>query len=471
MAAAELRVLLNGPVVAGVGATVDAGLATDKFHVLPWDPKKRIVADIIEGKDGLALKMHKSGNPYKGNIEDLLKYASWNVASILNIDAVLAKAATATNDFKANLRNDMIAIVFLQLAYGYYHDECRVATTAEKKAIDALVIPETARSEIINVNRLNRAATFILARMHTKYQTNHAIGGTPMQASIASSVRAFYGVSPSSARSPSATALVSTISDCLYWAVHPANETLLIPAVIENTGITKTEVHANGPEVTFLAVEEYFAIRAKTPPAATHHFYTAAAAIKLLDPLGLLPYLPDPNRTKDVLAGLKMIASFGARLHPAARYWGLDRLSANQKLVETICSDLGYAVRKLMPASSLAASPILAKEDGLDASWKALVDALRAAMDDRGKELLDRKIFEEIKQSIAPTAKELAGVKEIKGYLTSGRVEEIEETPGETHTAATILPPATDSEGESDEETRPSPARPTKGKGRASPTS
>lgn len=471
MAANELRVLLNGPVVAGVGATVDAGLPTDKFHVLPWDPKKRITAEIVEGKDGLSLKLDKAGKPYTGTIDDLLKFASWNVASILNIDNVLAKAATATNDFKANLRNDMVAIVFLQLAYGYYSDECRAATSTEKKAIEALQIPEATRSEIINVNRLNRAATFILARMHTKYQTNHAIGGTPMQASIASSVRAFYGVSPSSARSPAAMALVSVIADCLYWAVHPANETLLIPAVIQNTGITRTEVHFHGPEVTFMAVEEYFAIRARTPPAATHHFYTAAAAIKLLEPIGILPYIPDPNRTKDVVAGLKMIAAFGARLHPAARYWGLDRLSANQKLVETICSDLGYAVRKLMPASSLAASPILAKEDGLDASWKGLIDALRAAMDDRGKELLDKKIFEEIKKSIAPEAKQLDGISEIKGYLTSGKVEEVEETPGGKQAATTIPPPPTDDEEESEEETRPSPIRSQKGKGKASPSS
>jgi hypothetical protein len=122
-----------------------------------------------------------------------------------------------------------------------------------------------------------------------------------------------------------------------------------------------------------------------------------------------------------------MIASHGAKLHPAARFWGLDRLSANQKLVETICSDLGYAVKKLMPASSLAASPILQKEDGLDAAWKGLIDAIRAAMDERGKELLDSKVFEEIRKAIAPTSKELKGLNEIKGYLTSGKVEDEED--------------------------------------------
>jgi len=313
------------------------------------------------------------------------------------------------------------------MAYGYYSGECRAVKGDEKAAIGKVVITDEFQADVVSVTRLNRAATFILARMHTKYQTNHAIGGTPMQASMASAVRAFYNISPGSTRSAAAQAQMNCISDCIYWAVHPANETLLIPAVIQNSQIDSTVLHAEGPKPTMLAVEEYFQIRARTPPASTHHFYVAAAAIKQLEPLGILPYLPEPTRTKDIVAGLRMIEQFGARLHPAARFWKLDRLSANQKLVETICSDLGYAVRKLMPASSLALSPILIKEDGLDSAWKGLIDAIRVAMDERGKELLDSKVFEEIRKAIAPTASAIAGVKEIKGYLTSGRIEEMSE--------------------------------------------
>jgi hypothetical protein len=429
MAAQELKNILNGPVVAGVGATVDAGLTKDKFHVLPWNTTEKLGVRVLEGKDGHELDMDYEGEWYKGSVRDIIKYALYNVDKVLGVDAILSKAASSPEEFKLNLKLDICAIVFLQMCFNYYSGECREASAAEKAEITKAQVPDDLVESIVNVTRINRAATFILARMHTKYQTNHAIGGTPMQASVASAVRAFYSVSPGSARSPSAREQVSCISDCLYWAVHPANETLLIPTVIANSKIEHSTIHHYGPAPSLLAVEEYFQIRARTPPASTHHFYVAAAAIKLLDPLGILPYIPSPSRTSDVIAGLDMIERFGAQLHPAARYWGLERVSANQKLIETMCADLGYAIKKLMPASSLAASPILAKEDGLDSAWKGLIDALRSAMDERGKDLLDNKIFEEIKKAIAPSASELEGVDRIKLYLTSGRTKAIGPAP------------------------------------------
>jgi hypothetical protein len=420
MAAAQLKTLLNGPVVAGVGATVDAGLATDRYHVLPWDPTEKVELSIKETSEGIKLGNFKRAKGATYELEPMLKYAVWNVEAILGIDGVIQSAAGSPEEFKNDVKLDAIAIIFLCLVYGYYAGECRVATEKEKAEIGKVEVAEGYMTDVLNPNRLNRAATFILARMHTKYQTNHAIGGTPMQASMASSVRAFYGVSPSSARSAGAKAQVKVIADILYWATHPANETLLMPSVIRNTRISSTWVHKLGPAPELLVVEEYFEIRARTPPASTHHFYVAAAAIKQLEPMGILAYLPEPTRTKDIVAGLRMIEAYGARLHPAARYWGLDRLTANQKLVETVCADVGYAVKKLMPASSLAASPILQKEDGLDSAWKGLIDAIRAAMDDRGKELLDEKVFKQIKKSIAPKKAQIEGIAEIKGYLMAG---------------------------------------------------
>lgn len=462
MAAAQLKTLLNGPVVAGVGATVDAGLATDRYHVLPWDPAEKVTIKIIETADGIKLGSTKRIKGGAFDLEDMIKYASWNVDNILSIDGIIQSAAGSPEEFKRDIKLDAIAIVFLCLVYGYYSGECRAATNAEKTDIGKVDVGSGLTDDIVNATRLNRAATFILARMHTKYQTNHAIGGTPMQASMASSVRAFYSVSPTAARSAGASAQIKAISDILYWAVHPANETLLLPTVIRNTKITSTEVHRNGPVPELLMVEEYFEIRARTPPASTHHFYVAAAAIKQLEPMGILPYLPEPTRTKDIVAGLRMIESHGAQLHPAARFWGLERMTANQKLVETICADVGYAIKKLMPASSLAASPILQKEDGLDAAWKSLIDAIRAAMDERGKELLDDKVFEQIKRSIAPKSAELEGIQEIKGFLLAGparvspavtTVTEVEEEEGEAEQDKGKQPASgSEDEGSADEE-------------------
>jgi hypothetical protein len=420
--AGRIATLFNGPLLAGVGATVDAGLLKSRYHVLPWNPADKTTLRIVEARGKVHLE--GGGKRKKIKLEDALvyRYAKYNVDVIYGIQRSIDDNPNMETDEAANLRMDMITLVYLMLAYGYYGGECRESTADEKKTIAAISAEESEVDEVITLERLNRAGTFILARMHTKYQTNHAIGGMPVSASIASAIKAFYGLTAGALKQEAAKKRMKTITDVLYWAVHPANETLLIPSVIANSHIKETRVHTNGPVVRLMDTEEYFNIRSRTPPASTHLFYVCAAAAKALEPLGVLPYMPDPSRVEEVITGLSLIERVGAALHPAARYWGLERQTANQKIVETLAADLGYAVRKLLGVTTLAASPLLMKEDGLDAGWRAFVDALRAAMEDRGKELLEEGVIKAIKDKIAPKAVEVQGMKRIKGYLTTGSV-------------------------------------------------
>jgi hypothetical protein len=427
----QLRALLNGPILAGVGATVDAGLTRDKFHVLLWGCDNKTVCTLEEGVDSILIKAPNNKTWIGYDLDKVLATAIYNVDKVYDYDGVASKIPSLGEDFTSAFKVDLVAILALSMAHNYYQGECRKSTDTERKSIDGVAVTADFRADVFNAETLNRAATFILARMHTKYQTNHAIGGTPMQASMASSVRAFYQVSEAE-KSPQPTKdKTRFIASALYWALHPLNETLLIPHVIKNSKITSTLVHSDGPIPTPLVVEEYFNIRAQTPPASTHHYYVAAAAIRALEPMGILPYLPDPTRTKDIVAGLMMISTHGAKLHPAARFWGLERMTSNQKIVETICADLGYAVKKLLPVSSLAASPILKKEDQLNSAWKSFIDSLRAMIDERGKDLMDEGIFKEIANAIAPNAGTVEGVTEIKRYLITGSVEEVEDSDDE----------------------------------------
>lgn len=124
--------------------------------------------------------------------------------------------------------------------------------------------------------------------------------------------------------------------------------------VIHNTQMTHAMIHADGPEPITVVVDEYFQIRAKTPPASTHHYYVAAAALQQLEPMGIIQYLPTPSRIDDALYGLKLIEKYGAALHPAARFWGLSRITSNQKIVEPLYADLGYAIRRLVQQPTTA---------------------------------------------------------------------------------------------------------------------
>jgi len=429
----SVEVLFNGPALAGIGATTDAGLVPSKFHVLPWDPKDRSSVDIKTKKGVLSYDVKGPGHNLDLSSELALQYAFYNVDHVYAIPAYLSGINAMSDAEKEILRRDMIAIIFLMTAYGYYDGECREASPNEDTAARAIQIDDSEAATILNVEALNRAATFILARMHTKYQTNHVLGGTPMQASMASAVRAFYSISSAGTPDNSVKARLSAYAACLHWALHPANERLLIPLVINNSQISTAYIHKNGPEVTMLEKEEYFTIRSNTPPASTHHFYVAAAAVQHLEPLGILSYMPTINQMKDIQTGWLLIEAHGARLHPAARHWGLTRITANQKIVEPVCADLGYAVRKLMPMSSLALSPILRKEDSLNATWKRFIDALRAAMDKQGEEMLDTDIFSDIKASIMPEKKDDTLIKAVKKLLIKSLGDDDEDMPTDEH--------------------------------------
>jgi len=460
-ASQAVEVLFNGPALAGIGATTDAGLVPSKFHVLPWDPVRKSVINIEETNGEVVYDIMGSGCNLSLPVGEALAYAQYNVDNIFGIDAFLSNVNAMTESEKEILRRDLIAITFLMTAYGYYDGECRKSTHDEHLAAVNVAFTEEQYGAVLNTGVINRAATFILARMHTKYQTNHVLGGSPMQASMASSVRAFYSVSTSGPSDVATKAKLNAYATCLHWALHPANERLLIPAVINNSKITTALGHYNGPEVVALSKEEYFTIRANTPPASTHHFYVAAAAVQHLEPLGILSYLPTINQMKDIQTGWLLIEAQGARLHPAARHWGLQRITANQKIVEPVCADLGYAIKKLMPMSSLAESPILKKEDALNATWKRFVDALRAAMDQHGETMLDGKILDDIKASIMPSKKDDTLVLSVKKLLIQklGDDEEIrDDKPPRGRSRDPPAPPQDDDHSDSDDDYAPGPS-------------
>jgi len=462
-ASQAVEVLFNGPALAGIGATTDAGLVPSKFHVLPWDPVRKCAINIEETNGEVTYDIVGDGCNLSLPVGEALAYAQYNVDHIFGIDNFLSGINAMTEVEKEILRRDMIAITFLMTAYGYYDGECRKSTEDEHIAAVNVAFTEEQYGSILNTEVINRAATFILARMHTKYQTNHVLGGSPMQASMASSVRAFYSVNTSGPQDVATKAKLGAYATCLHWALHPANERLLIPAVINNSKITTAVGHYNGPEVVALSKEEYFTIRANTPPASTHHFYVAAAAVQHLEPLGILSYLPTISQMKDIQTGWLLIESQGARLHPAARHWGLQRVTANQKIVEPVCADLGYAIKKLMPMSSLAASPILTKEDALNATWKKFIDALRAAMDQHGETMLDGKILDDIKASIMPSKRDDRLVLSVKKLLIQkmGDDEDIrDESPDRDDSHGSPAPPHGDDDSDSDDDNAPGPSAP-----------
>jgi len=436
-----IEAAFNGPLLAGVGATTDAGLSSSSYHVLPFDPTTKVtVHHDISIANGVATKtiVIPAGTQFTDvGKATAYRYAVYNVDTIFDYDTKATAEIPGETQLRDNLRRDMVTMIFIMISNGYYHGESVLATAPQQTAVAA--VATTHHAEDLTVEQFNRAATFLAARMHTKYQTNHVLGGNPMQASMAATVRAFYQIG--TATTAAARKRKDFVASCLHWALHPANETLLIPLVINNTYIAHSQVPIAGPAPRTVVMDEYFQIRSNTPPASTHYFYVAAAAVRQLEPMGILSYIPDPARLSDIATGWRMIDMFGAALHPAANYWGLTRMTANQRLVETLCADLGYAMKKLMPLSSLSASPILAKEDALHGGWKTFIDSVRAAMDAQGAKMVDQKVMTEIRKKIQPTDAGVSFVSPVAGLTAIHRAPQVDApaTPNPSIAAAIAL--------------------------------
>ncbi|RKF84310.1 putative effector protein, partial [Golovinomyces cichoracearum] len=220
--------------------TVDPGLVTNEFHVVPWSVERRVRVNIAENQiDGTVdIKIPRSTKFTSMDPELLLKTAIYNVDTIFGFGRKISAITVIDENTAANLRIDAIMIVLVNLCFGYYDIECRQATEAEARAIATIIPTGNVLVSASSSDKLNRAATFIFARIHTNYQTNHAVGGTPAQGSVASSIRAFYGISSTSARDTNRRTIIEAITTVIYWATHPVHERLLLPLVIKATGIT-----------------------------------------------------------------------------------------------------------------------------------------------------------------------------------------------------------------------------------------
>jgi len=402
----KLRSLFNGPPLAGIGATADKGLLPSTYHILPYAADINSVT-ALDYKPGTAT-VHPSWDIPTVNsfahldVDTLIRYAKYNVNSVYGLDNHIRDVVAADPSFGPLVTHDLMSIYILMAGCNLYYTECRAATAAELTAIQAIQVTDTDRAVLVSAEQMNRAATFIMARAHTKYQTNHAVGGSPAQGSMGATLRWAYDISVLQSSNVTTTAKARAATSAVYWALHPLNEPATIPFIVEGSKITSAKFHTAGPPPVIPVADEFFRIRRKVAPASAHNFGLCVAAMSLLSPLGILAHFPEQVRFKLLINGFQLVEAHGARLHPAAHFWGLERVSANQKDIETLVQDLGYAVTRLFPLTTLAKAPAFSRTDVVSTVWKTLIDALKVKMDEEGSKLLDDATFQSIQKQIAP---------------------------------------------------------------------
>lgn len=409
---ARLQSLFNGPPLAGIGATADKGLLPAKYHILPYEvlAKDRVKMTLSDSVAAGGAKWVASARELAKftdiEIDTLIRYAKYNVDSVYNISQELRDVANVDTKISADVRNDMLSVYILMAGANLYYGECRSAKDAELTQIKAIEVSADDRTVLISVEQMNRAATIIMARAHTKYCTNHAVGGSPAQGAMASTIRWLYSITALRSSNVTTNTKAERCTSAIYWSTHPMNEPAIIPFVVNNSKIIAAEFFATGPRPLIPAAEEFFRIRKNAVPASAHNFALGLSAIKMLEPIGIMQFFPDQSRFDLLKSGVLLIDAHGAALHPAANYWGLERISANQSAILPLIQDLGYPIWKLFPASSLASAPAFQKNDVVNSKWRAFIDSLKAKMDESAEKMMDAETFEKIRVKVTPQAEE-----------------------------------------------------------------
>ncbi|RKF58011.1 putative effector protein [Erysiphe neolycopersici] len=142
----------------------------------------------------------------------------------------------------ANLRPE-ITVVAMMIIFGMYHvdNERAQMNESQKKEITKTIVIDADYEAIMNSERFSQASTFIFAKVFN-YQTNHAIGGNPMQASMAATVGTFHDVRWPKSLVIEKKNLLQLITTCIYWELRPANEAILISLVIKDSRMIHAHV-------------------------------------------------------------------------------------------------------------------------------------------------------------------------------------------------------------------------------------
>lgn len=360
-----LRNCFNGDAAAGIGAYADRGLDRSEFHFIPWDPSVLVTA-----RHGLAddvFWVEREDNAPEVSMDSVARCTKETVAR-WRLDNIASEKGVTDADLVANVGNLAHVIVASIMMLNAYGGECEQIPAAQMAAVRGKPAEELRR--LMTQDRLIQAITLIFAKGHTKYQTNHCMGGSPAQASVASCIRAFFpGLDIGSPR-------YGFVYEVLYRALHPVSDTYVIPAVIARSGIRSTLVHAGGPQAPRVRIESYFRIRRDTPPAGTHHIAVLYRALARLDEYGILPALPGRERIRAVATEFRKVLKMGARAHPAAAFWGLEPAPIDQKVFDDMLADAGYGIQRLFPTSTLADSPMFRSSGEANAQWKRFIDSL-----------------------------------------------------------------------------------------------
>jgi hypothetical protein len=462
----------NGPPIIGIGGSTDQGLTSDQHHAVPYAVKElayvsvdshtmvsrlapdggatefpdnmvapasaypwvirgtrqeEYIRDTVErytdehGDEQVRTVKAKSYRLVKDAVltaadfnevpmQSTRKAVDYNVEKVLGFPALVGQFSITDADFIAHVKADVRGILAMMLTYNLYLGECRDCRRVPAYESYTGFVQSTEWDALFTADAINRALTFIAARVHTKYQTNHSMGGSVAQGAMASCIRAYYSLSRGRHEAEEDKRKYDFLYKCLYWALHPVNEAYMMVQILARHRLNGFPINRDGAAPELFTLAEHLQIRSTITAAGTHHFAAGIAGVQRLRDFGLLSFLPNPGRLVTLMSGFRQAQFYAAQCHPAANFWKVPRVTLTQRSVEDIVADIGYAIRILFPGDSLASAPAFEKEAGLSMAWKTFIDGVKSQMDKSVAETVKPETMQRVLPSLTAGSEAFAPI-------------------------------------------------------------
>lgn len=382
----------NGPALVGVGAVSDKGLAVAEYHDLPIAAMTSTPLTIT--RDGDSLTYARAGPAVDVTAGDVAAFVAHNLAKH-DVRAKAATAGIADPAFVDKVESDIKLLLATNYSFGMYEakfevnrvDPFEAVEDKDEKAVDAMFTAES----------INRALTYYAAKGHVKWQTNHCTGGRVPVGAMASIIKAYYAgeFDLRNASDKKARLLV----DALYWVLHPVNERLCV-AIGSGRQYTVGCIREL-PVPPPMSLGIHTTVRHNLYPAGTHHIHVAYEGVRVLSSFGIAKYLPNKGLITSMLTMKWQVEQDPLAYHPAATFWGHAKRSINQKSIDLLLADVGYALQKICPHESLSASPIFDNMPAASGDWQKFVNAVKAAMEHVTDTFMKSKVVQSVAGSSA----------------------------------------------------------------------
>lgn len=199
---------------------------------------------------------------------------------------------------------------------------------------------------------IGKAALWVVVRAVNYVNTNHCTSGNVLPKAQLALLRSQFHIGFSDDD-------VRNVTNCMYWAMHPADPSWAMNKVMGYNVTDRTVLHRARVTPAAGDIDDWLAMRVRPLPAGTHVLSLYASMCKTVLPTGMLTVAGPGDLLPDVCEAIKAVRLDPMAYHPGAAYWGKapKEVGLDMGDVKENLAQLAHAVLAISPTNSALQSP------------------------------------------------------------------------------------------------------------------